>query len=384
VVEPVTRAIPEGSLLLHIGPQKTGSTAIQHALHAARPALLERGVRYVGDRPVEKEAGWVALGLAAAIGRRPPRPEMWRRLTAEIGAAAEPRLCLSNEDFGRADDDAIERILSSTGVGRTHLVYVARRLDKVLPSHWQQQVKARLTASYDDFLREVLAPGAETWASRLVMGPQDVGTVLTRWQRWLPPDRMTVVVADEGDHAALLRAFEALLALPDGFLEAPSGPANRSMGLAETTAVRRVNQVAIDEDWSPKEYRHLVQLGIVKALKARPTSGPRLSGVPEWAFEKVADLADAQVAAIASSGATVIGDPETLRLRGRVEPAETPAEVTEVDLDLLADLVSGLRSGSVRLRPPAEVEVELLRDDLEGRRLLHLLAGRVVARFRRR
>jgi hypothetical protein len=41
----------------------------------------------------------------------------------------------------------------------------------------------------------------------------------------------------------------------------------------------------------------------------------------------VADRAEAQVAAIAASGANVVGDPSRLLLRGNVEPAELPAPV---------------------------------------------------------
>ena len=64
------------SVLLHIGPAKTGSTAMQHAMFQVREQLAEHGVHYVGSRPHEKEAGGIALGLAhGAIGRRDPRPE---------------------------------------------------------------------------------------------------------------------------------------------------------------------------------------------------------------------------------------------------------------------------------------------------------------------
>jgi hypothetical protein len=380
----VTTSLPEGSVLLHIGPQKTGSTAIQHALHHARPELTEHGVHYVGTRPVEKEAGWVALGLGAAIGRRPPRPETWQRVVDELATVQARRTCLSNEDFGRADTAAVDRILGATGAARTHLVYVARRLDKVLPSHWQQQVKARLTAPYDDFLRDVLTPGSQSWASRLVMAPQDVGVVLSRWGRRLRPEQMTVVVADEGDQNSLLRTFESLLGLPSGLLHPPAGPANRSMGFEETAVVREVNRVAIDEKWTPAEYRHLVQLGVVPRLKERQARGPRLAGVPAWAFERVAELADAQVDAIAASGAAVVGDPESLRLRGRVEPVDVPEEITDIDLDLLADAVSGLRAGSLRMRPRHPVDVQGIRDELGGRQLLQLLARRTAARVRGR
>lgn len=375
------------SVLLHIGPAKTGSTAMQHAMFQVREQLAEHGVHYVGSRPHEKEAGGIALGLAhGAIGRRDPRPESWQRLVDEIAGTPQPRMVLSNEDFGRADDAAIDRILAATGAERTHLVYVARRLDKVLPSHWQQQVKARMTSSYEDFLREMLDPDAGTWRHELVMGPQDVGAVLARWGKRIPPERMTVVVAAEGDRETLPRAFETLLGLPTGLIAPPAGPANQSMGLAETEAVRRINLLAIKEQWTPVEYRQLVQLGVVRALKNRAGgSGPRIGGVPAWAFDRVAELADAQVDGIRSTGAHVIGDPEGLRVRGQVEPETLPDEITAVDLDVLADVVSGFRSGAKRMKARnlagRETDVRTQRDELGGRQLLQLLARRTAARL---
>lgn len=377
---------PPGTVLLHIGPAKTGSTAIQHAMFQAREQLAGHGVHYVGSRPHEKEAGGIALGLTkGAIGRRDPRPESWQRLVDEIAGTTLPRLVLSNEDFGRADEAAIDRILAATGVARTHLVYVARRLDKVLPSHWQQQVKARMTSSYEDFLREMLDPDVDTWRHHLVMDPQDVGTVMARWGKVLPPERMTVVVADEGDREALPRAFETLLALPTGTIAPPRGPANKSMGLAETEAVRRINRLAIEEQWTPAEYRQLVQLGVVRSLKDRAgRSGPRIGGVPAWAYDRVAALADAQVEAINSFGGSVIGDPERLRVRGQVEPVSLPEGIAAVDLDVLADVVSGLRTGSTRMKArkaAGSTDVRQQRDDLGGRQLLQLLARRTAARL---
>ncbi|RNM16737.1 hypothetical protein EFL26_04270 [Nocardioides pocheonensis] len=379
--------MPAPAVLLHIGPAKTGSTAMQHAMFQVREQLARHGVHYVGSRPHEKEAGGIALGLAhGAIGRRDPRPESWQRLVDEMATTTLPRMVLSNEDFGRADEAAIDRILTATGADRTHLVYVARRLDKVLPSHWQQQVKARMTTSYEDFLREMLDPDADTWRHRLVMDPQDVGAVLARWGKVLPPERMAVVVAEEGDREALPRAFEGLLGLPAGLIAPPGGPANQSMGLAETEAVRRINRLAIDEQWTPVEYRQLVQLGVVKELKNRAgQSGPRIGGVPAWAFERVAELADTQVDDIRSSGVNVVGDPDRLRVRGQVEPVDLPDEITAVDLDVLADVVSGLRTAAKRMKartlagPAADVRGQ--RDDLGGRQLLQLLARRTAARL---
>ena len=42
--------LPEDGLLLHVGPHKTGTTAVQSAFFAASSTLREHGVRYPGRK----------------------------------------------------------------------------------------------------------------------------------------------------------------------------------------------------------------------------------------------------------------------------------------------------------------------------------------------
>lgn len=60
--------IPDGGLLLHIGPQKTGTTAIQAALASARKSLGNDGGAYYPEG-----------GLSAAQGRMGDRSP-WRSI----------------------------------------------------------------------------------------------------------------------------------------------------------------------------------------------------------------------------------------------------------------------------------------------------------------
>jgi hypothetical protein len=154
------------------------------------------------------------------------------------------------------------------------------------------------------------------------------------------------------------------------------------MGFAETEAVRRLNRLALDEDWAPREYRQIVQREVVRRLKNRESDGPRIGGIPPEAFDRVAELADAQIEAIRSAGVHVVGDPERLRVRGQVDPTPLPPEVESVGLDLLADIVSGVRAGSSRSaqRPRPQPDVRAQRDNLGARQLLQLLARRVATR----
>src|SRR3954469_18011488 len=95
--------VPDGTRLVHIGPHKTGSTAIQVALHTARDRLTEHGVAYVTTGGYRPRKGGVALGIRGRPSGTPRPPiRHWRRLVAEVEAADAARVCVSNEDFGRA------------------------------------------------------------------------------------------------------------------------------------------------------------------------------------------------------------------------------------------------------------------------------------------
>jgi hypothetical protein len=208
--------------------------------------------------------------------------------------------------------------------------------------------------------------------------------VVGRWAARVGQDKVTVLVADEDDHDLLPRAFETMLGLPEGMLVPPRDRSNASLSFVEAEAIRRLNQRAREDGWSPREYWKLVQRGIVPALAHRDRSADaRIHGLPGWALDHVADRAEQQIEGLRQSGVRIVGDPDLLRIRGKVEAAPVPEPVESVDLDLLSDVVSGVRAGfgQLRERQSAPVEVSPRRDTLGARQLLRLLAGRVVSRL---
>lgn len=384
----MTDLIPEGSVLLHIGPQKTGSTAIQMSMHENRVALAAQGVLYPGDEMRPREAGWAVLGAGSAVGRPAPRLKRWTELLDELAANQLPRVCVSNEDFGRADGAAIERILSGLGTENTRLVFVARRLDKLLASHWQERVKARMTLDYEAFLHHVLDDPDRDWESRVMWEPHDVDLVVGRWAEHLPRERMTVIVSDETDRQLIPTAFEDLLGLEPGTLKPPTANSNTSLTFTQTEAVRRVNEMAQEAGWTPQQYWRIVQAGVVKALRQAPDEGgPRITGLPAWAHAMVTDRADAQVEAIRSAGVQVVGDPDRLRLRGAVEPAAVPDAVDQLPVDLVTEMVRGAVEGAETLhrRELREALRQARKSDSEpgGRELVRMLGKRAAKRLRR-
>ena len=80
-----------GTRLLHIGPHKTGSTAVQGAFHLARERLAAQGVVYPGRG---KQPLWPILAVTGQPALRgEPSPEMayWDRLVHDIRAAGKQR-----------------------------------------------------------------------------------------------------------------------------------------------------------------------------------------------------------------------------------------------------------------------------------------------------
>jgi hypothetical protein len=380
--------IPLGGLLLHIGPQKTGSTSIQESLHNAREELVGHGVFYPGPFPRQVEAGWAILG-GSPLGRTEPRMEAWHELVEELRASTLSRRILSNEDLSRGDDAVVERIVTDLGVDNIQLLYVARRFDQLLPSHWQERLKARMTLSYEGFLRAVLEGDPTTWEWRLMWECQLPDKVLASWGRFVPPERTTVIVLD-GDHELLPRTFEQLLNLPTGLLVAPDQVLNRSYTFPEAEALRSINRMAAQEGWTNRHYLELIRRGVASdwTNSPRPDDAVPIPGLPAWALDLVHDLADRQADALLDSGCRLVGSPDSLRTRDRVTAYDGPMELEGIPFDLLGQAV-GLTT--VRSRQLRERALERQLERLEAESAGHGGAGhrarelgrRVVRRVRR-
>jgi hypothetical protein len=389
--------LPQGARLVHIGPHKTGSTAIQHAMHASRERLLEHGVHYAGTDFRPRRAGWAIVGGRAPVGRPAPRMEDWYELVADVEGAGDLRVCISNEDFARATPEEIARIVEGLGGDRAHVVAVVRRLDKYLPSQWQERVKARETRSYDEWLRVILGDDHDDWHWKFTWQPYDVERLVEQWTEVVGKDRMTLVVADEQDRSVLPAAFEQMLGLATGTLQPDDLRSNRSLSYQEAELVRALNTKFHAQQWPEWSYGQHVQGGVVTGLLARPRPAGHdpLPGLPPWAAPHVEKLSRRQADAVRSSGVRVIGDPERLvtpleRLRVEEQP-EPPA----VDLETAAQALEGLLGKAILMhdRQQARQRRALERaaepgkgqgrsvSDMSGRELLGAGLRRAAARL---
>jgi hypothetical protein len=315
-------AVPDGAVLLHVGPHKTGTTALQGALWAAREKLHRQGVRLAGRSRNPASAVRAVTGRASPYaddGRTPPMWR-WRRLADEIRAAREPRVVVSSEFFAWAGEDAIRRIANDVGPERIYVAVTLRPLARVIPSMWQQNVQAGTVATIDEWLRTVLdRTDGEMRHPFWTLHRHD--ELIDRWARIVGVERVTGLVVDDRDHDVLMRGFEQLLDLEPGTLLPQVDLLNRSLTLPEAEAVRAFNLAFQAKGLSRGRHARLMRFGAAQVMKQRaPSRDERRVEMPSWAGEPIQAVQRDMVAAIGRSGVRILGDLERL-----LEPAGPPA-----------------------------------------------------------
>jgi hypothetical protein len=305
--------LPPGAILLHVGPYKTGSTAIQQSLFDQRAALAEHGVHYPDKwRRLFREGH--SLMQHAPRGLTVPPPSVWDDFAAGLRARPEMRVCLSTEDFGRIrNPERSRKIVHDLGADRLHVLAVARAYHRLLPSHWQERVKSTEKLTYDEWLHQLFEGDDTQAAHRSFWTSHDIERMAALWLEVLPPAHFTVVVTDDSDRLLLSHVFEQLLDLPPGLL-APGGSANASLSANAAEVLRRVNVAFAEHGWSDRDYRALVRQGVARALQAagRPPYDEPMPPLPEWVRPLVRVRSQARVDALGELGVRVVGDPTRL------------------------------------------------------------------------
>ncbi|MFT4123687.1 MAG: hypothetical protein QM635_07645 [Microbacteriaceae bacterium] len=386
--------LPERARLLHIGPPKTGTTALQTAASSQRPLLLEHGVRYPGYGVNHRSA------VAAFLGRRrgwhapdapppPPRLKPWYNLTNEIEAERERRLWFGHEYAAGATDEQAARMAQALGP-RLHVVVTLRGFASMLPSIWQEYLKEGRYGDFDEWLGDVLAvPRRPEYFERFHIR-HDHGALVQRWVAAAGADRVTVVVLDRDDPDLLFSSFERMLGLPAGLLDRHAGDGlsvNRGMSLPEIELVRRLNiALAGERDLDWLKYEDFVALGAIARLLLREVGDrePRFL-LPDWAARRAAEEAAGYQRAIRASGARVVGDLDRLTdpvaTREQVGAPRHP-EVESVPVDAAVEAIAGAVMRAVQRRRELELDDRPVKEVGTGD-LARVLRRRVYERLER-
>ena len=351
--------LPEDGVLLHIGVHKTGTTAIQAALAAARPDLRPHGVYYPGKRPAQHRAalsvlqrpwGWVEKG--GETYDRSNFDAMAGRVRNHQG-----RVVISSEFFCETTRDSAAEVVQALGGERVHVVVTLRNLGSLLPSSWQQYLKYGMATGYVKWLRNVFEnPGGSSMTPSFWLR-QDHAAVIQRWVDAVGPDRLTVLVMEDLDRRALFRTFEQLLDLPTGTLELRMDlTSNRSLTAMEAQLLLDLNrQIALDMSWG--DYQRFVRRGLAHRLVEERTPGPEEPRLytPPWALAGAAAMGVKTVSAIQESGLRVLGDVDALT---RIAPTGAKVDVDErrqVPTDVAVAAIKAMIDTA--LSPPTDEDV---------------------------
>ncbi|MGH3425423.1 MAG: hypothetical protein ACRDO8_11870, partial [Nocardioidaceae bacterium] len=301
--------LPERARLVHIGPHKTGTTALQSAFHHNRVAIAAQGVHYAGR-------GQQPAGAAIAVNRgRPMRGELqlgieaWERLVREIRAVGPQRVFLSSEFLANADDATARRVVSDIDHPETHILITLRPLWKITPSQWQQYVQNGNRTGFSTWLDRMLNQPPYDRPSPSFWRRHRHGALVERWAEAVGPDHVTVVVVDDSDRSMLMRTVEDLLGLSAGTLVPHVDRTNRSLTWPEAELVRRLNKRYFREGWPEETYATLIRRGAVQEMKRHPPDAAAAPvTLPPWSHAPLEQAARDAVSALQGSAVRAVGD----------------------------------------------------------------------------
>lgn len=308
---------------LHIGAPKTGTTYLQSRLLANHDRLAQHGVAYPVGRNDKMFGAAVDLIERHWGGVGPMMAGEWDALAKRV-RETPGRAVISHEVFAGARPEHVKRALSELGDAEVHLVMSVRDLERQLTSEYQEMVKHRYGKTFGEFLRtcrESPRDGTDWW----FWATHSVPDVLRRWAADLPPDLVHVVtVPRPGADGDLWARYCEAFRLDPAWLPQEVDERNTSLGIDETSMLRRLNRELGGADLRGEEYDRIVRVLLVQSHELGDNDRRPLRLGPDerpWVDAATEEWIDY----LGSSGFDVIGDLDDLR------PVRTDAEWEDPD-----------------------------------------------------
>lgn len=321
-------ALPDGSKVIHIGMPKTGTTALQAALDAAREQIAEDGVRLIGKGRHEMKTALAAAGTLAPY-YQDRREARWQELATNFRTSEARATIWSSEALSQALPHRIQHIADRLGPD-LQVVLTLRPLAPLLASQWQEVLRRRGLETLDEWLTRhfswvSLDGEVHTQWSRVMpeLHRFSLRRIIEQWGAVFGEDHLTFVVSDPRDRTTNQRAFEAMLGLPAGRLNAEE-KANASLPYAEAELLRQFNIAFTERDGDHETYMYTAGKGGKLAMRGLTGLSGQSIRTPRWAAERSNDYTREWIAAVEASDATVVGDLSHLL----VDPADYPEDVT--------------------------------------------------------
>jgi hypothetical protein len=347
---------------LHIGAPKTGTTYLQDRLALNRAELGRHRVHY----PLGLHASHFKPALDLIdISWGGIRPEALGEWDALMGRTRklDGTVIISHEILAAAKPSQIERAMADLEDSEVHLVYSARDLARQMPAEWQEGIKHQRGGSFANFTTRVMAspPGkSNLWFWRVQGLPQ----VLSRWSSGLPPERVHLVtVPQPGAPADLLwERYCTAFGVESQWAPQESDRANVSLGIAETTLLRKLNRRLKKGTIEPDDYRSLVRELLAHQTLAKRRKMVRAT-LPPTMYPWAAEVAERWIDWVEGSGIHVIGDVADLRPvppdpEEKWRNPDRPRRSAMVDASLDA-LVAMTREAATRPDPNAQIGAKI-------------------------
>jgi hypothetical protein len=297
---------------LHVGAPKTGTTYVQDRLSLNRAALKSQG--YVYPTGLRGDMFMPALELIERPwgGMRPDARGEWDGLVRRA-RRARGTVIISHEILAAATPEQVQRAMRDLAFAEVHLVYSARDIARQVPAEWQEALKHRRKPTFKSFLKQV-QKGGSIKSSPWFWAVQGLPDVLTRWGDQLPPDRVHLITVPQpgGPEGELWRRFCMAVGLDPTGLSHDSDRRNPSLGIAESTLVRRLNGRLRKAGVASVDYRALVRHVVAHETLAH-RSGMRAVRLPPHAFDWADEIAQHWIDWVTRAGIDVVGDLEDLR-----------------------------------------------------------------------
>ncbi|MBA2573750.1 MAG: hypothetical protein H0V02_03035 [Nocardioidaceae bacterium] len=333
------------TVFLHVGVAKTGTTYLQRNLQLNRKRLRKHGVLYPGA----SNAGhfFASLDLQGRSLRHAPAKidGAWSRLVEEANAWSGSTI-ISHETFARTPRETIASAVKSFAASDVRVLLTVRDLERQLSAVWQERLKNQNAQTYDAFLRSVMATAPGVGQDRQSPDPEafwgvhDIVSLAERWAEVVGPESVLLVTVPPSgtDRQELWRRFSQAVELPAVHLKVDDAVSNKSLGVAETELLRRLN-ARLPADLTSSVYRrHIKRKFVQGTLVAEPSHGG-LSVPRQW-HGPIGEVASATIDALAGGGYRVVGNLEDLRPRLSPGTGNMPDELEDgtllnVALDLL-------------------------------------------------
>ncbi len=332
-------------VFLHVGLPKTGTSYLQTIVWSHREELRDAGLLVPGRE--RRDHLWASLEIREdpSLQRRGRRaPQAWQ-VVRDQSRAWSGDVLISHEFFGAASHRQAAAMVDALRADdvEVHVVVTARDPLGLFTSSWQEHLKNKGTTPIARYAREVSTDPTVIWNWRAL----DLRLVLDRWGTLTDPAQVHVITPppSEAPRAELWQRFCSVLGLPDDVADAGAGFANSSMGVSEAETLRRLNQRL-------RGFDRAFDRGVwIRSYLADDRLAVR-AGDPFWPdADQITECrrrGEDAVEFVRAAGFDVVGDIDALRVPAdlperRHPQSVTDAEVADVALDLVADLLGEVR-----------------------------------------